>query len=260
MRKKAFTLLELMIVVAIIAILSALVLPNVIELTKEAKYRKAQETMKKIKEVCKLFYQDHSRFPTSINEINQYYIPPKSPFETDYFIENGYIKCTDSEGKTIAISINGKNLKSDLPPKKTLDNSLAFWKESVTTYTGKTSEVIFVIRANIGATNYTDIFFRFSGCYIATTSVTVGEDKKDVFIRKLSNQDIKLKGVNAPFEMEVLLKDVKSDSGFEVSVNTESNKYEFKMFYGPDLIFTRPIGANLSFSIFLNLTSIHDKY
>lgn len=94
MKSKGFTLLEMIVVLAIIAILFLLTVPNVMKLIKNVE-RKSCETMTKVVDTAILQYKlDYEEFPSDIYDL----------------VHGGYlsekqIKCSDGTG----IYIDGNN-------------------------------------------------------------------------------------------------------------------------------------------------------
>jgi type II secretion system protein G len=64
MRRYAFTLIELLIVVAIIAILAAIAVPNFLEAQTRAKVSRTQADMRTLATAIELYTIDHNRTPT----------------------------------------------------------------------------------------------------------------------------------------------------------------------------------------------------
>lgn len=63
--QKGFTLIELMIVVAIIGILAAVAIPQYQDYTVKAKLSKVQSTLAPVKTALALFFQENGIFPTA---------------------------------------------------------------------------------------------------------------------------------------------------------------------------------------------------
>jgi len=63
--QKGFTLIELMIVVAIIGILAAVAIPQYQDYTVKAKLSKVQSTLAPVKTALALFFQENGSFPAS---------------------------------------------------------------------------------------------------------------------------------------------------------------------------------------------------
>ena len=66
MSKKAFTLIELLIVVAIIAILSAIAVPNFLEAQTRAKVSRVKSDFRTLSLAFHAFFLDHNDFPPDI--------------------------------------------------------------------------------------------------------------------------------------------------------------------------------------------------
>lgn len=64
-----FTLIELIVVIAIIGILATFVVPNVMGRTDQAKVSKVKTDFKTLDTQCKMFKIDHGRYPDSIEEL-----------------------------------------------------------------------------------------------------------------------------------------------------------------------------------------------
>ena len=65
--RKAFTLIELLIVVAIIAILAAIAVPNFLEAQTRAKVSRAKSDMRSIKVGMEAYHIDHNRYVPDLN-------------------------------------------------------------------------------------------------------------------------------------------------------------------------------------------------
>jgi len=65
--QKAFTLIELLIVVAIIAILAAIAVPNFLEAQVRAKVSRAKADMRSVKTGLESYFVDNNRYMTDIN-------------------------------------------------------------------------------------------------------------------------------------------------------------------------------------------------
>ena len=65
MRRKAFTLIELMIVIVILGLLAALVAPKILKRGEEAKVTTTKVQMKNIEQALKLYNQNNSFYPTT---------------------------------------------------------------------------------------------------------------------------------------------------------------------------------------------------
>ena len=69
-RNKGFTLIELMIVVAIIAIIAAVAIPSLLGAKKTANEATAIANLRTISTCCEQFRNVNGRYPTAIGELN----------------------------------------------------------------------------------------------------------------------------------------------------------------------------------------------
>jgi general secretion pathway protein G len=68
-RTAGFTLIEIMVVVAIIGLLATLVAPNVIKYLRSSKVTVTQAKLKGLKQPIQQYYMIHSRIPESLDEL-----------------------------------------------------------------------------------------------------------------------------------------------------------------------------------------------
>lgn len=103
LRERGFSLMELMVVIAILGILATVVVKNVMPSLGKGKVTGAQTSIKSLKEAVTMFYMNNSRLPDSLEVLtqpdpenfNEPYIqdsdslidPWKTPYE--YTIEGG---------------------------------------------------------------------------------------------------------------------------------------------------------------------------
>jgi general secretion pathway protein G len=64
-RQRAFTLIELMVVLVIIGVLAALIVPNVLERADDARSMAAKTDVNNLVQALKLYKLDNQRYPTS---------------------------------------------------------------------------------------------------------------------------------------------------------------------------------------------------
>lgn len=98
---RAFSLIELMIVVAIIGILVGTALPNFMNLVEDSKFSKARHDLDIIKNQCVMFYTNESRFPNKTDELLGKYMAkiPLSPWGNEYFIDEFYVVTDTPSGE-----------------------------------------------------------------------------------------------------------------------------------------------------------------
>ena len=67
---RAFTLIELLIVVAIIAILAAIAVPNFLEAQTRAKVSRAQNDLRVVATAMEAYYVDNNDYPPTVQQVN----------------------------------------------------------------------------------------------------------------------------------------------------------------------------------------------
>lgn len=110
--EKGFTLIELMVVVAIIGILAAGIIPQFMNATNKAKVNAAKADLANFQTVLEIIYAEDGSYPvdsTGFTEMyNDGYIKsttPKSPWGNS----NGYNYVGVSNGSSYTITITGKS-------------------------------------------------------------------------------------------------------------------------------------------------------
>lgn len=94
-RRKAFTLIEIMVVIIILGLLAAFVIPNITGKSGEAKQKLVCIQMKSLNESLKMFKVDNGSYPTSEEGLKALITNPNVDAYTSY-APSGYI-----EGKKI---------------------------------------------------------------------------------------------------------------------------------------------------------------
>ena len=79
--RKAFTLVELMVVLLILGILAVAIVPNVVGKTDRAKRTKAESDVAVIEQLLDQFYLDMGRYPTTEEGLNALYYAPEQDQE-----------------------------------------------------------------------------------------------------------------------------------------------------------------------------------
>ena len=72
MNKKGFTLIEIMIVVSIIGILTAIALPGIVSSRQRASEVRAQAELSSLYKAITMFYLHMNRFPNELSELSDY--------------------------------------------------------------------------------------------------------------------------------------------------------------------------------------------
>src|SRR5471032_1474996 len=94
---KGFTLIELMIVVAIIGILAAIAIPNFIKFQARSKQSEAKANLKAMFTAEKAFFQEKDRFSGFVGEVG---FAPERNNRYSYFVNTGVV--TDDRSGTTA--------------------------------------------------------------------------------------------------------------------------------------------------------------
>ncbi|MDJ0622492.1 MAG: prepilin-type N-terminal cleavage/methylation domain-containing protein [Desulfocapsaceae bacterium] len=138
--KKGFTLIELMMVIAIIGTLSAIAIPNYLSYRERASYTKTMQTMRMMDREITNFNIEHGRFPDSLAEVGLDHL--RDPWGNPY----RYLNIETSKG-------NGKRRKKNatVPINNDFDlYSMGPDGKSVSPLTAKHSRDD-IVRANNGA-------------------------------------------------------------------------------------------------------------
>ncbi|MCD6419122.1 MAG: type II secretion system major pseudopilin GspG [Synergistetes bacterium] len=92
MKKRGFTLIELMIVVSIIGVLSAIVVPKLMQRTQEAKVTAAMMQIKNFKTALEMFYLDNGFYPSTEQGLQALVKKPTTGREPKHYRTGGYIE------------------------------------------------------------------------------------------------------------------------------------------------------------------------
>lgn len=105
---KAFTLVEILVIVGIIAILSAIAIPNVIRARINANETAAKATLKTIANALENYYAVNTEYPTDVNDLMGD-VPPY--LNKDYFsgIHHGFNFTASTTIATYTVSATPSN-------------------------------------------------------------------------------------------------------------------------------------------------------
>lgn len=91
-RQRGFTLIEVMVVVAILAILAAVVVPRVMDEPAKARVTKVKQDIRAIESALDLYKLDNYRYPTTDQGLEALVRPPQSGPEPKNYKEGGYLR------------------------------------------------------------------------------------------------------------------------------------------------------------------------
>ena len=103
-RRSGFTLVEILVVVAIIGLLAAVAVNNVVDRLREARIAATRASINSIYQAAKIYSMDHNgKFPSSIEDLT------KEEGERGSYIEGD--KITDGWGTDFQLQLSGKKIK-----------------------------------------------------------------------------------------------------------------------------------------------------
>lgn len=91
-RRSGFTLIEVMVVVAILAILAAVVVPRVMDEPAKARRAKVQQDLRAIESALDLYKLDNYRYPTTDQGLEALVSRPSSGPEPKNYKDGGYLR------------------------------------------------------------------------------------------------------------------------------------------------------------------------
>jgi len=89
---RGFTLIEIMVVIVILGILAALVVPNIISRTDDARITAAKSDLAAIRQALKLYRLDNQRYPTTQQGLNALVARPVDPPVPPNWKPGGYLE------------------------------------------------------------------------------------------------------------------------------------------------------------------------
>lgn len=91
-RARGFTLIEVMVVVAILGILAAIVVPRIMDRPDEARVVKARQDIRVMESALQLYRLDNFQYPTSEQGLEALVSKPGSPPEPKSWKSGGYLE------------------------------------------------------------------------------------------------------------------------------------------------------------------------
>lgn len=115
-KRKGFTLIEIMVVVVIIGLLSALVGPRLIGQSDEAKRKTTQTQISQLEQVLGLYYLDNGFYPTTAQGLEALVKEPSLPPEPLNYKKGGYMKKVpkDAWGRDFVYTMPGDHGDFDI--------------------------------------------------------------------------------------------------------------------------------------------------
>ncbi len=91
-RRRGFTLIEVMVVVAILAILAAVVVPRIMDEPGEARQARAAQDIRAIESALNMYRLDNYRYPSSDQGLEALVEEPTSEPQPPNYKEGGYLR------------------------------------------------------------------------------------------------------------------------------------------------------------------------
>ncbi len=91
-RSNGFTLIEVMVVVAILAILAAIVVPRIMDEPARARETRAMQDIRAIQNALDMYKLDNHRYPTTDQGLEALVNPPDSGPEPPNYRDGGYLR------------------------------------------------------------------------------------------------------------------------------------------------------------------------
>lgn len=115
-KERGFTLIEIMIVIVIIGILGALIVPNIIGRSGQARVAAAKSDLNSLAAALELYYLDNSSFPSTQQGLEALIQQPSGEPQATQWSDGGYIKKlpTDPWNKEYIYISPGKDAEFDL--------------------------------------------------------------------------------------------------------------------------------------------------
>jgi general secretion pathway protein G len=89
---RGFTLIEIMVVIVILGVLAALVVPNILSRTDDARIVAARSDLASIRQALKLYRLDNQRYPTTGQGLNALVVKPTDPPVPPNWKPGGYLE------------------------------------------------------------------------------------------------------------------------------------------------------------------------
>ena len=115
-KRRGFTLIEIMVVVVIIGLLSALVGPRLMGQSDEAKRKTTQTQIAQLEQVLGLYYLDNGFYPTTSQGLEALVKEPPMPPEPLNYKKGGYMKKVpkDAWGREFVYTAPGEHGDVDI--------------------------------------------------------------------------------------------------------------------------------------------------